>query len=704
MQQERFSALCDSGFVLLEQEEFESARSIFKEILDRNRNYPEALLGMGRAMLELPRGGGRALEYLSRAVAQTPESVDTHFHKARAHAHLARNGIVSRDDGRKALNEIEVVLAMNPSHAEAYFLRGQVYRDVFQEHGKAIEAFRFQFEVNPGHVAARTACMKAALDTGEWDQAIEMGENALSLSPDSYEIIPNLAAAYWKADRPDDSMDAFNRYFASVPEEERRLYFDLIPLLAPADMNEYGALDAEGRQSYWTQYWRARNPDPTTMVNERLLEHFIRVAWARTEFGQGTWPWDARGDFYVRYGEPDVRVDRNHPYATDLILGDWDYYIRKRDLYEELGLMRPTPPFESGFIDPYADLLQEVDADGSGTPEQWIYTERGIDVLLENPVMNGNFLVSIGSGPLVAAMELHKPVLSEIEESIEVFDPLQSAVTFRGQGGSTEMEYAIGLLPDHIGPFRSVSGEHAIIEAQIDLFTPGWHPAGQTSEQIRVFAARPQFTIRGNPVLAHNVTLSASPGDYLVSIMVMETVSGVRALAEERVSFPDYSGDDLMISDIMPAARITEVGPGQSGRFIKGDLEVIPLPGRMLGKDQPLFIYFEVYNLARDGFGGTRYLIEYSVSESRSDDGALRRLFQNLGALVGASGRPAVLSSEFLQQGVQRDIHTHLEIDLNAVPPGIYDLIVTITDQVSEQTVSQVLKFRTLPPMPSGRP
>jgi len=200
--------------------------------------------------------------------------------------------------------------------------------------------------------------VKAALDVGEWDQAIEIGESALSLSPDSHDILPSLAAAYWKSDRADDSMDAFNRYFASVPKEERQLYFDLTPLLAPAEMNEYGTLDTEGRQSYWTQYWRARNPDPTTIVNERLLEHFIRVAFARIEFGQGTWPWDARGDFYVRYGEPDVRVDRNHPYATDLILGDWDYYIRKRDLYEELGLMRPTPPFESGFIDPYADLLQ----------------------------------------------------------------------------------------------------------------------------------------------------------------------------------------------------------------------------------------------------------------------------------------------------------------------------------------------------------
>jgi len=88
IQQERVSALCDSGFVLLDRQEFESARSIFKEILDRERNHPEALLGMGRAMLGLPRGGGRALEYLMRAVAQAPENIEAHFHKARVDRYI----------------------------------------------------------------------------------------------------------------------------------------------------------------------------------------------------------------------------------------------------------------------------------------------------------------------------------------------------------------------------------------------------------------------------------------------------------------------------------------------------------------------------------------------------------------------------------------------------------------------------------------
>ena len=58
------------------------------------------------------------------------------------------------------------------------------------------------------------------------------------------------------------------------------------------------------------------------------------------------------------------------------------------------------------------------------------------------------------------------------------------------------------------------------------------------------------------------------------------------------------------------------------------------------------------------------------------------------------------MSSEFNRTGVQNDERNHLEIDLSALPHGVYDLMVTITDQVSGQVVSKILTVRTLPPVP----
>ena len=137
-----------------------------------------------------------------------------------------------------------------------------------------------------------------------------------------------------------------------------------------------------------------------------------------------------------------------------------------------------------------------------------------------------------------------------------------------------------------------------------------------------------------------------------------------------------------MISDILPAASISDAQPDQTGRFIRGDLEIIPLPGRNIGSDQPLFIYFEIYNLTLDQFGTTRYRIEYSVSETRSTVAPVLRIYQGLKNLLGIDRQQAVLSSEFEQSIIRMDTSTYLEIDISEPPAGVYLLTIKITDMI----------------------
>jgi GWxTD domain-containing protein len=56
------------------------------------------------------------------------------------------------------------------------------------------------------------------------------------------------------------------------------------------------------------QFWIAKDPTPTTEVNERLLEHWERIAHARRNFTRASntvYGTDDRGLIYVKYGEPD---------------------------------------------------------------------------------------------------------------------------------------------------------------------------------------------------------------------------------------------------------------------------------------------------------------------------------------------------------------------------------------------------------------
>lgn len=55
-------------------------------------------------------------------------------------------------------------------------------------------------------------------------------------------------------------------------------------------------------------FWLQKDPTPTTLLNERLIEHWERIAYARANFTKTKAPpygTDDRGIIYVKYGKPD---------------------------------------------------------------------------------------------------------------------------------------------------------------------------------------------------------------------------------------------------------------------------------------------------------------------------------------------------------------------------------------------------------------
>jgi GWxTD domain-containing protein len=516
---------------------------------------------------------------------------------------------------------------------------------------------------------------------------------------------------------------------------------DLGLVLTPQEQREYRALDAVGKRNYWGTYWRARDPYPRTPVNERLLEHFIRVAYARLEFGQDAWPWDARGDAYVRYGEPDYRSARGKPVAWNLVDGDPGWIRQKRKHEESMGLpsnLSSTSPFESDAWDPppgvekwmvvaLADSIQlemrmpppgtsppslmeiwemasteaskrGMSSSAAATRERWVYLNRGIDLNFEDYTHNGKYTVTGDrSRAVVEEMEKKQPSLSEEEDRIDFIDPMDLVVTFKGSEGNTAMEYAFALLPDEFGSFRSVTGVYATLDVTVELFTEEWEEATRLEERSRRLQTIPQVTIRGIPLFVDASRLEAPPGSYRLNTLLMDPVSGRRATVEELLELPDFSGDELMVSDILPAALIREVEADREGRFIRNGLEVLPLPGRVIQTDQPLFIYYEIYNLAKDAIGATQYDVAYSIAEAPEDMGLTTRLFQGLRSLVGRRRQRAVLTSTVSRSGIFNDESAYLEIDLGDLPADTYWLELKVTDSNSGAEAQSILVFRTLP-------
>ena len=93
--------------------------------------------------------------------------------------------------------------------------------------------------------------------------------------------------------------------------ENDLLYLEL--LMTPEDFEKrFGNKKIHELPEAVRLFWESADPLPTTPSNPRLIEHYSRVAEAIEQFPDENYPlgFDDRGKAWVRYGEPDKKLDR----------------------------------------------------------------------------------------------------------------------------------------------------------------------------------------------------------------------------------------------------------------------------------------------------------------------------------------------------------------------------------------------------------
>jgi len=117
------------------------------------------------------------------------------------------------------------------------------------------------------------------------------------------------------------------------------------------------------------QWWRREDPFPATQRNERVREHLQRVTHAQLHYAAPDRPsgLDARGEIYIRLGEPDetVEIHYNETRLTEMIfspgisinLSDfpdnefWSYGQMHRNTYYIFVQKQAGAPFEIGTVE-----------------------------------------------------------------------------------------------------------------------------------------------------------------------------------------------------------------------------------------------------------------------------------------------------------------------------------------------------------------
>jgi GWxTD domain-containing protein len=736
------------GHARLKAGDLRAAEKAFRKALSARdkKKAAEAYNGLGLVYAAQPGQLQAAVYHFQQALRLNPRYVEAQYNKAQTY--LAHSWL------SQAVREAQRAVALDSTYAPSRLLLEKCRTQKAEEEGQAQALYKRNLNADPEDLKGWVEWGRDALWGKAYDEVLRRISPLTQAHPGWKELLPILAQAYWKKNRQQEAWDAFVAYTKSLEEIERRPYED-IRLVASRDIaDEYEQSSGEGRQELARRFWAERDPDFTTPVNERLLEHYRRVWYARTTFGRRRSPWDRRGEVYVRYGEPDHRAFSSAPgppltaavnavkerffsaiyddMQTVFALGGGSE-VRDPETGVNTGTMTGvkmldaiTGALTGSIVGPVFPVRSYSPDEGGGVYapvgstdisivawESWVYTDvdGGIVVDFTDETNRGNFdyapipelektpglrnrtldgiraLAALTRRSPAAVMERAVAAMPERYTAPLEYRPVEfyfDHASFRGQGGAScvEVYYGVPMAEATYFPADGMTGLRAVCRAALTKKGTG---TVHRSEAEMIYREGGDRTGKAG-FIPHVERLVVPPGEYLLDVRVENRLSGEIGSYRKPLVVEQYPTEPLTLSDIQLAWKISE--GGIEDKFSKQGLQVVPMPTRRYKKGQPVFLYYEIYNLKRDESGRVNYTVAYTILSG----GLPGTISQMMRSFQGQKRDPEVSVTQE-RFGLRETEAQHLELDLKAVAPEKVTVKVTVTDLIGGQTASKETVF-----------
>ncbi|MCY3680758.1 MAG: tetratricopeptide repeat protein [Gemmatimonadetes bacterium] len=728
---------CGLGHVYLTQDQLSKARKAFRNAEKYRRKMPEAYFGMGLVYAREKGQWVRAIDYFCRALAEKPDYVEAQYHIGLTHLNLMN---------RDAIRAFEQVVEMDPDHPDAYYRLGFMYEyDLLKKDG-AIEYYEKQLAVNPAHKDAMWRLGQLYRTLSRTDQAARTLSRLMQTQgTNQRQYMLELAEVYLERKNYEKAETLFETYIAGLSTRERTPYEDISLLASERETEAFQ--QAKDRQVLLQQFWKRRDPTPITDVNERRVEHFRRVAYAREHFGTAVFPWDRRGEVYVRYGTPshksasEDRQRESHP-------EDWDVKQRLLD--------RVDWAAEILLSDYAADSdSANVTHRGAGAEQAQRQLERQFQRLYnrssernqkseqirkraESAMAVGGLGAFLGRPifPIQDRRAWEYWIYPGLGEGVEI--------AFRQMPGAPDGVFDYAVLPAEMATkmrhlWEPLIPEQIISQAPREIYVPAFlaeplyyaaYPAtfrglGDSTRleiyygfpasaltrdggDVRINRGAVLYNAKGDPVfkaaqravlrvdgktgiIPDVIALDVKPGSYYLAVQAIEERSGRTQVYGMPLRVPSYRHGKLWLSDIEMAASIEQTTG--KGHFVKQNLEVIPLATRHYTQRHLIYLYYEIYGLSQDAFGQTDYQISYRL-KPRSGQSFGAKVLGGLGKLVGIDQNEEQIAISYDQTGDADNVVNYLALDLSGSEPGEYVIEVAAMDRKDGQKVTKTASFK----------
>ncbi|MDE2926897.1 MAG: GWxTD domain-containing protein [Acidobacteriota bacterium] len=473
----------------------------------------------------------------------------------------------------------------------------------------------------------------------------------------------------------------------------------------------------EEKENFIEQFWRRRDPDPRTMINEFKEEHYRRIAYADDHFSSGLAGRNTdRGRIYIMHGPPAEiesfpaggRYDRTleeglgttivFPFerwryrnlegiGSNIIIefvdqsmtGDYKlaYHPDEKDLMDDKGFGGMKWAEVQGWTDRSERWLRHgypmMDTSGAG---DWLQVQKYFDRLRVTTATMGQTKGKYD--------DLKKFVRTRVS-----YEPLP----FRLRNDQLELngEEVLVLLTLEV-PKKELNfkpGGADTATATLDLYGVVTNMTNQhvaeIDQEIAVHVATDELAGGLNDLSLHQVVLALDRGQRCKLELFLQDLESGKVGSKTLAINPFRPRDEgLGASTLLLSDHVRQLGyvPEQYEMFVMGDLVIRPSVSRSFDGENPLWVYLEIYGLELDSA---------SSKPSIKADYFILKDGQIVFEIHDSLGKSVYFSSNRRTMLLQR-------FPLDRLQPGKYTLSAQIADRIGGNSTSREEKFTILKP------
>ena len=665
-----------------------------------------------------------ALDYIDDAININKNDAEYWYLRGRIHEALFTESILYVFSKGTAIDSYEQAVKVNPKHVKSYVRLGNIYKDEFLEYHISRQKYfaplnyrdnpfnqsrmayqsarqTFEYETNSPELAYSTYS-KEVFTKSEYNFL-----KALETAPLDYDANKKLALLYEEADLPEkgisillnlpnnstestseineflgmlyyethDHENAFNYFEKALQhmnkDDAEDFKYNSVQLLIESALGEnFDKISEKEKKNFIEFYWKERDPLFLTGYNERLLEHYYRVAYANLKFGVEAFNipgWKTnRGEMFIRYGMPleHGRYRANPAQRETSLVSD---AINNDD---------GTPKL------PATEYLP-----GGGRPvktEIWDYAD--FKLAFSDPYRNDNYQFSsvtdmqsshhYGDTQMLVETKLRKEQPERYFPEFEgpIIDIFYNVTQFKNlQNNRTDyfVNYGLPLKNDQINSPISIG--IFLFDQYLNLvdnkkfeWTPG---------DVSCFSILDSLDC----IYVNSTQLKTRTNSFNVAVELLrksdKAVGSIHAKAEVK----SFRGDTLMMSNILIAEDIL-LEEKQNYPLVRNNVSILPNPSSIVKRENPFFIYYEIYNLKK----GINRLNDFdqSISIIRKE-GEFEKTVSDALKIFGLQNGDNEIELETNYKTNENIPQIFLQLDMEDYAVGEYNLEVKIKDNVS---------------------